>query len=214
MLFALGAGDRVVAVSSFDKYPPEVEKLQRVGALLDPDLERILSLRPDLVAVYGSQEDLRQQLERSQIPVYIYRHAGLADVSTTIESLGARIGQEARATQLTATIQQQLAAVRQRHDMVTAAGGDNVFADVRQQAVQATTELIIARRPDVILELRADPMTTANQQRELATWNRLSSIPAVRTSRVYMIADPRTVVPGPRVGEGVALIADLLHMRR
>ena len=246
MLFALGAGDRVVAVSSFDKYPPEVEKLQRVGALLDPDLERILSLRPDLVAVYGSQEDLRQQLERSQIPVYIYRHAGLADVSTTIESLGARIGQEARATQLTATIQQQLAAVRQRvagqprprtlvvferesltlrgiyasggygfsHDMVSAAGGDNVFADVRQQAVQATTELIIARRPDVILELRADPMTTANQQRELATWNRLSSIPAVRTSRVYMIADPRTVVPGPRVGEGVALIADLLHMRR
>ena len=58
ILFAIGAGPQVVAVSSFDEYPPEVKNLQRVGALLDPDLERILSLRPDLVAVYGSQEDL------------------------------------------------------------------------------------------------------------------------------------------------------------
>ena len=52
MLFAIGAGPQVVAVSSFDDYPPEVLKLPRVGALLDPDLERILSLRPDLVIVY------------------------------------------------------------------------------------------------------------------------------------------------------------------
>src|SRR4051812_29650472 len=49
MLFAVGAGNQVIAVSSFDRYPPEVSKLQRVGALLDPDVERILSLHPDLV---------------------------------------------------------------------------------------------------------------------------------------------------------------------
>jgi len=48
MLFAIGAGPQVVAVSSFDRYPPEVGKLQRGDALLDPDVERILSLRPDL----------------------------------------------------------------------------------------------------------------------------------------------------------------------
>ena len=92
MLFALGVGDRVVAVSSFDTYPPEVQKLQRVGALLDPDLERILSLRPDLVAVYGSQADLREQLGRAGVPMFIYAHAGLADVTTTIRSLGDRVG--------------------------------------------------------------------------------------------------------------------------
>ena len=53
------------------------------------------------------------------------------------------------------------------HDMVTAAGGDNVFADLKQQAVQATTELIIARRPDVILELRADPLDAGQLAREV-----------------------------------------------
>src|SRR5688500_14437022 len=68
MLFAIGAGPQVVAVSSFDRYPPEVEKLQRVGALIDPDVERILTLRPDLVAIYNSQTDLRAQLERAKVP--------------------------------------------------------------------------------------------------------------------------------------------------
>jgi iron complex transport system substrate-binding protein len=246
MLFALGAGETVVAVSSFDKYPPEVEKLPRVGALLDPDLERVLSLRPDLVAVYGSQQDLRQQLERARIPLFVYSHAGLADVTSTIRSLGARIGRDDRAAELTATIERQLAAVRTRvaaqprprtlivfgreslalrgiyasggygfiHDMVTAAGGENVFADMKQQAVQATTELIIARKPDVILELRADPLTKANEQKELATWNQLPSVPAVRNKRVHILSDPRTVVPGPRIGEGAELIAGVLHGRR
>ena len=57
MLFAVGAGAQVVGVSSYDHFPPEVEKLPKVGALIDPDTERILSLRPDLVVVYGSRTD-------------------------------------------------------------------------------------------------------------------------------------------------------------
>src|SRR5262249_15243040 len=61
MLFAIGAGPRVVAVSSYDTYPPEVKGLPGVGALLDPNVERILSLKPDLVIVYGSQTDLMKQ---------------------------------------------------------------------------------------------------------------------------------------------------------
>ena len=83
MLFAIGAGPQVVAVSSFDRYPPEVARLQKVGALIDPDVERILSLRPDLVAIYGSQGDLRVQLERAQIPIYVYSHAALPEITAS-----------------------------------------------------------------------------------------------------------------------------------
>lgn len=246
MLFALGAGDRVVGVGSFDRYPPGVEKLPRVGALLDPDLERILSLKPDLVAVYGSQVDLRRQLERANIPVFDYRHAGLADVTTTIQALGERIGNGGEARALTGRIEAQLAAVRRRvdglprprvlvvfgrerlalraiyasggrgfvHDMVAVAGGDNVFADVTREAVQATTELILSRRPDLILELRADPLTEAEVRQEIATWAQLQGVPAVRNQRVHIVSDPRTVVPGPRVAEGVEVIAAVLHPAR
>ena len=65
MLFAMGAGDRVVAVGSYDRFPVEVAKLPRVGALLDPDVERIIAIHPDLVVLYGTQTELRTQLERA-----------------------------------------------------------------------------------------------------------------------------------------------------
>ena len=246
MLFALGVGDRVVAVGSFDRYPAEIQTLPRVGALLDPDLERILSLRPDLVTVYGSQTDLRTQLERARVPLFVYSHADLADVTRTILELGTRVGRAERAATLSRDIEQRLADVRRRvstlprprtlivfgresqslrgiyasggygfiHDMITAAGGDNVFADLKQQAVQATTELIIARRPDVILELRAEPLTADQEAKELAAWAAVSSVPAVRNRRIHIIADPRVVIPGPRIGAGVELIAAVIQGAR
>jgi iron complex transport system substrate-binding protein len=243
MLFAIGAGPQVVAVSSFDDYPPEVLELPRVGALLDPDLERMLSLRPDLVIVYESQVDLRRQLERASIPMFVYKHAALADITVTIRQLGARVGRDEGATAATARIDAKLAEIRTRvagrprpktllvfgrdalalrgiyasggfgflHDMLTAAGGDNVFADVKRQSVQATSELLLSRRPDVILELRSGHLPVEARRKEIAVWQALSSIPAVRTGRIDIITDPRTVVPGPRVAEGTELIARTLH---
>ena len=86
MLFAIGAGPGVVAVSSYDTYPPEVTKLPNVGALLDPNVERILSLQPALVIVYGSQTDLKAQLARAGIGVFEYRHGGLAQVTATLRT--------------------------------------------------------------------------------------------------------------------------------
>ena len=68
MLFTIGAGPQVVAVSSYDEDPPQVKSLPRVGALLDPDVERILSLKPDLVITYGSQVDLQSQLHPRRHP--------------------------------------------------------------------------------------------------------------------------------------------------
>lgn len=243
MLFAIGAGPQVVGVSSFDRYPAEVAKLQRVGALLDPDVERILALRPDLVAVYASQSDLRVQLDRAKIPTYVYSHAGLPDVTATLREIGERVGHKEDAGKVAAAIEARIASVRTRvansprprtlivfdretlalrgiyasggvgfiHDMVDAAGGNNIFADVKQQAVQATTELILARRPEAILELRGDPVAADVRAREIAAWQALPAVPAVQNHRVYFIDQQATVVPGPRVGEAVELIARVLH---
>ena len=77
ILFAIGAGPQVVAVSTYDVEPPEVRSLPTVGALVDPDTERIIALRPDLVITYGSQSDLQSQLKAVNIPFFDYRHAGL-----------------------------------------------------------------------------------------------------------------------------------------
>jgi iron complex transport system substrate-binding protein len=243
MLFALGAGPEVVAVGTFDQYPPEVAKLPRVGALLDPDLERILSLRPDLVVVYESQSDFRQQLERAAVPTFVYKHAGLADITETIRRLGARIGREVEAAATVRKIEDQLAAIRKRvagrpkprtllvfdrdalalrgiyasggvgflQDMLDVAGGENVFGDVQRQSLQATTELILARRPDVVIEFRSGTLTPEQRSKEIAVWQNLPSVPAVRSKRITIITDQRAVVPGPRVAEGTELIARAIH---
>ena len=242
MVFAIGAGSRVVAVSSYDEDPPEVKSLPKVGALIDPDVERIISLRPDLVLLYGSQTDLMTQLNRASIPYFEYRHSGLGGVTETIRALGKRLGQEPQANALVSSIDGRLSAVRQRtaplkkprtllvfgresgslrsiyasggrgflHEMLEVAGGINVFADVKAESVEASTEMILARAPDVILELRsADP--SADQRFEMESWRQLASMPAVRANRIYLLTGKSLVVPGPRIVEGVERMAALLH---
>jgi len=245
MIYAMGAGSRMVAVSSYDTYPPEVKQLPNVGALLDPNVERILSLKPDLVVVYASQGDLKQQLARAGIAVYDYRHAGLDGITATIRDVGARLGSTQAADALAGRIATGLDDVRRRvagrprprtllvfgrerlslrgiyasggtgflHDMLGVAGGDNVFAHVKTESVQVTTEQIIARRPEVILETRAanSGFPSGDREAEARAWQPLGSVPAVKNRRVLFLFDDRIVIPGPRVVEGTIEIARALH---
>ena len=114
MLFAIGAGPQVIAVSSYDEFPPAVEALPRVGSLLDPDVERILSLRPDLVLTYGSQGELQTQLARAGIRAFSYRHGGVAGVLQSLRDLGAATGHAPAAEREAREIQEQLDAVQAR----------------------------------------------------------------------------------------------------
>jgi len=242
MLFAMGAGDRVVAVGSYDRFPPEAGKLPRVGALLDPDIERIIALRPDLVIVYGTQTELRTQLDRARIAYFPYTHRGLPDITETMRSLGERAGVAAQANALADRIERQLAVIRTRvaggsrpktllvfsrepgslrnidasggvgflHDMLETAGGADVLADVKRQAVNMTTEMVLARAPEVILELRYARDDDTDQS-DLRQWEALGSVPAVRSHRVYLLRGEEFVVPGPRVVDATERMARTLH---
>jgi iron complex transport system substrate-binding protein len=114
MLFAIGAGPQVIAVSSYDDFPPEAQRLPRVGALLDPDVERILALRPDLVLTYGSQDALQAQLARAGIHAFSYRHGGIESLFQTLHDLGAATGRTAAAARTAAAIQAHLDTIRAR----------------------------------------------------------------------------------------------------
>lgn len=241
MLFAMHAGDRLVAVGTYDHFPPEVERLPRVGALLDPDVERIITLRPDLVVLYGTQSDLRSQLDRAGIPYYQYVHRGLPDVAETIRSLGARVGLAREADTLAAGLERQVADVRTRvatrprprtllvfgrepgslrdiessggvgflHDMLEAAGGSDVFADIKQQSVETSTEMVLARAPEVIIELRY--AQGRSRTVDLAAWDALPSVPAVRNHHVYALQGTEFVIPGPRVGVATERLSRTIH---
>jgi iron complex transport system substrate-binding protein len=112
MLFAIGADAQVAAVSSYDDFPPKVKTLPRVGALLDPDVERILSLRPDLVIVYVTQTDLQRQLARAGIRVFEYRHSGVAGIFDALQRLGPLVGRTAAADRVVRDLRSHLDRVR------------------------------------------------------------------------------------------------------
>lgn len=112
MLFAMGAADRLAGVGTYDKFPPEVDRLPRVGGLLDPSVERILSLKPDLVIVYDTQTELKGQLARAGIPIFRYAHRGLPDITETLRAIGARVGAGPAAESAASRIERQLAAIK------------------------------------------------------------------------------------------------------
>jgi iron complex transport system substrate-binding protein len=243
ILFAIGAGDQVVGVSSFDRYPQEAATRPKMGGLFDPNFEAILTMRPDLAFVYGSQEELIGRLTRAKIPIFSYRHAGLADITETIRAVGKRTGHGTEADRLAAQIEAELAAIRKSvaglprprtlvvfgreeasmrglyvsggigflHDMLEAAGGVNVMADVKREGLQLSLEQLLARAPDVVIELRVtERWSPERQARERTAWH-MVSIPAVRSGRVHMLPDEFLTVPGPRVAAAVKAIAARLR---
>jgi len=239
MLFAIGAGDQVVGVSSFDTYPAEVETKPKVGGLFDPNFERILTLRPDMVITYGSQDELTTRLKAANLPWFAYRHGGLADVTSTIRTLGVQTGHAERASALAQQIERELAAVKARaagrarpgtlivigredgslrglfvsggvgflHDLVELAGGRNVMADVKREGLQLSSEQLLVRAPEVIIELRGLTWPADRRAAELAIW-RHARIPAATSGRIHILNDPSLVIPGPRVGQAARTIAE------
>jgi len=244
MLFEMGAGGRLVGVGSYDRFPPQVEKLPRLGGLLDPNIEQLIALRPDLVIVYDTQVELRRQLERAHIPMWGYSIKGLADVTATVRSLGARVGLGTAANASAARIDARLRAVQARvagrprprtlllfgresgslrgisasggygfmHDLLELAGGTDVLAEVKQASVAMSTEMVLARAPEVIIELHyGEPWPDARLAAERRAWSALPSLPAVRTGRIALLAGDEFVVPGPRVTLAAERLAAFLH---
>ena len=243
MIFAMGAADRLVGVGSYDRFPPEVSRIPKVGGLLDPNTESILALRPDLVFLYDTQVDLKRRLERANLAYYSYQHRTLADIAQTVRAVGNRIGEPNQGERLAANMERSIEEARRRadglphprtllvigrepsslrniqasggygflHDILEAAGGLDAFGDVRQQMVQASTEMILARKPDVIIELRAGNTPPANAAKELEPWNTLPAVAAVRNQRIYILTGDQFVVPGPRVVDAIRQLAHALH---
>ena len=244
MLFDMGVSDRIAGVGSFDRFPSEVSRFPRVGGLLDPNVERILSLKPDLVIVYDTQTDLIAQLTRASVPMFRYRHQGLPDIVQTMRALGTRIGAAKEADAAASRIEARLADVRRRvdkqprprtllvfgrepgslrrieasggygflHDLLELAGGTDVLSDFRRQSVEMSTEMVLARAPEVIIELQYGDSPRRQQiDEETRVWEALSSVPAVRRKQVHLLVGDEFVVPGPRIVQAAERFARVLH---
>lgn len=227
-LFALGLGDRVAGVGNYVLWPPEAARKPKIGGLFDPNLERIVSLKPDLAVLLPSERDLAAQLEPLGVEVLVVPDETLAEVERSFLTIARRCGVPAEGERLAARWRAELAprplpgpplqvmisvgrsAGRLREVTVAARGtfydellarlgAVNVFADAPTRYPQVGLEEIVARKPDLILELRPDPLTPETTAAIVRDWQALPEVPAVRDGRVTVIAGDYTMLPGPRL---------------
>jgi iron complex transport system substrate-binding protein len=241
MLFAIGAGPQVVAVGTFDREPPAVLNLPRVGGLLDPDTERILAMRPDLVVVYDGQQELEASLRNAGVRMYVYKHGDLASVTATMRELGRMVGHREEADRAAAQLESRLRAVadrvagrsrpltmlvfgREPHTLrnIYASGGYGFLHDILRIAGGRDVFADIARESvqpslEEILARRPEAIVELRYGESVGTgddmspWKRLSALPAVRTNRLYVLVGDEFVEAGPRIADAAEKLSRVLH---
>jgi len=227
-LFALGLGDRVVGVGNYVSWPPEAASKPKIGGLFDPNLERIVALKPDLAVLLPSERDLSTRLKPLGVDVLVAPDETLEEVEASFRSIAKRCGVPAAGERLSAEWRAGLAprplpgrrlrvmvsvgrqagrlgevTVAARNtfydELLTRMGVENVFADAPTRYPQIGLEEIVARKPDVVLELRPDPLTPEKSAAIVHDWNALPQIPAVRDGRIEVVSGDYTMLPGPRL---------------
>ena len=115
-VYALGRGDDIVGITDYTKYPPEAQKKPSVGGVINPSLEKLVSLKPDLILAIGdlNDTDLTRSIEQLGFPVFIVSPRGLHDIYRTIQDIGNAIDAKDAASALVTRLQARETAVRER----------------------------------------------------------------------------------------------------
>jgi iron complex transport system substrate-binding protein len=232
IVYAIGAGDQLVGNTTFCDYPEQAKQVTKVGDTLQPNIERIIALRPELILVSTASqlETFTKQLDERGIAVFVTDPHDLEGVFRSIKTVGDLLGQQEQAEKLVNSLRTRAMVVEdsvKTHppvtvfyqvspsplwtagrkswitDLIRRAGGKSVTSEVEGEWMRYSDEAALASRPDAII------MATSGEKMEVAT--ALQKSPAVINKRVYGINGDYLSRPGPRLVEGLEQIARVLH---
>jgi len=239
LLFAAGAGSRIVGVDDSSDYPAAVAGIARVGEPAALDVEGLLKLKPTLVVLWdsGTPASRKAELERLKLRLYVTDQHHLDDIGATLMEFGRLAGTLPVAAAAARRYQIELAQLRSRYaarprlrvfyqvwdrplytlsgahvvsEVLSLCGGDNVFAELSTLAPAVDKEAVLARNPEVILIAA----TGTEGARQTLEWSRFSNLQAVRSHHVFTV-DPSLVGRmAPRILEGVREVCSLLDSAR
>lgn len=232
LLFAVGAGDRLVGRTQWDVYPPEAERVPSVGEGLPPNVEVVVATRPDLVLFYASPSNASaiDQLHSVGIPTFSTRIDSLASVAVVARQIGALVGKSHEAALLATRFESQLDSARQAtesHDtrivllvwdnppivlgagsflseLVTLAGGRNVFDDVEEASITVTIETIAERNPDVAV-------IAAGDDTKYTTRPEWRAVRALAARQTLLVSGSEFSWPSPRAFDAVVKLEQALN---
>jgi iron complex transport system substrate-binding protein len=239
ILFALGLGEKVVGVTEYCDYPPEAASKERIGGLVDPNVETILALKPDLILASDvTPEDVIVYLKSLRLTVFVVKSTDLDDLLHDINTIGKITGKEDEVQSLTSDMRGKIEMVTNKtkalenrprtfqicwhepiytagnntyvNDLIEAAGGANIFARDFEGYKSVDIEQVIARDPEVII------VTTMAGEAH-GTWEwvntepRLANISARQNERVHFVESRWVERPGPRVVLGLEALAKYIH---
>jgi len=230
ILFAIGAGDRVVGRTTWCDYPPQARDIPSVGDGIPPNVEAVAARKPDLVVLYNSGPNVTaaQQLERVGIHTVLLDLNRLEDLGPATRKLGQLTGLEQRAESLALAMDSLLARPRPPStaslafvvwdnppiiigagsylsQLAALAGARNVFDDISAPSAQVSLETIATRNPHWIAVLSDSEVAPGFAQRR--EWR---AVPAVRAGHFLMLPGSLFGRPGPRSGEAVRQLKALL----
>jgi iron complex transport system substrate-binding protein len=223
MLFAAGAGDRVIATVEYADEPPPAKRIPRIGDVAAIDIERLVALHPDVAIIWprGGNAAQIEKLSRLGLPLYRQQVDNMQDLPQSLRRLGVLAGTSDVAERNARDLEQRLAhlereyAVSHRHptvllqvwnrpiytvggtqlmsDALRICGAQNVFGDLKEAGPAVDVEAVIARDPEIIVA--AAPAGQGNAW--LADWKRFPALRAVKSGRLILFEEDSFSRLGP-----------------
>lgn len=231
IIFAVGAGDKLVGVTSFCNYPQGATKIQQIGDTLKPNIENIIALKPDVVFVSTASqlESFTSTLEKQGIKVFVTNPNSLEDIYKSIEKIGEVFGKKEKASEVVIDLKKRVADIEAKTkdvekvktfvqidkslytigeesfltDLIEKAGGVSVTKDVATGYPKISKEKALALNPDVII-LSDSPDN--NEPNEV-----FKNSNAVKNNKIYKINADILSRPAPRIVDALEQIAKSLH---
>lgn len=240
IVYALGAGDRLVAVTDHCDFPPEVAKKPTIGGIYNPNFELILAAAPDLVLATseGNRAEHVRALEALGVPAYVVKPIDFETTLASIGEVGRLLGRDEQAARLAGALRRRAEEIARAvegarrprvlyvlwgdplivpgrdtliTDLIRRAGGDSITGDEPLPYPRLSVEAALARRPDLVVIAQHGQATIDER---LRGWRALSVLPAAREGRVRGVDGDIMHRPGPRLVDGLLALARFFHPER
>lgn len=235
ILFALGAGDRVTAVTKFCDYPEAATSRPTIGSFSNPDFESIVAQKPDLVVgvVSGGKKRVFERLKGVGLPYLFVRMSTIEETFEGIETIAEAIGERERGDSLVSSIRRQIGETAARwenrrgpgvllvyghepivaagpgtfgHQMLERLGAENVLGDAPTKYPRIDIEKVIELDPERIIDT-----TMGSAAGDDDFWESRSVLDAVEAQRARHLTDPSILRPGPRLPEGLRILGNAVY---